>query len=464
MLNVYRAATQSLAGDEALTFHWFLRDAGWRDLFTRYNANHHVLHSLLAKASISLLGNSEFALRVPALAAGLLYLIAACRLCLRLLPGWLPFAATLAALCLNPLVLDFLSCARGYGLAVAALLWALEELIRDRAGEPFRPVRLGLWSAAAVGANLTAATGVAAIYAVLGVFRLATRRSLLPVLASFALALLLTAALLWMPLSRASWADFYAGTKTVAESFQSLIAPFAPAPSRPEWLWAAAALLTVACGAGMARGSAPQAAPVFVLLLCLAALYLGHRWMNIPLPVNRTGLYLIPLFTLSVAATWQLLPGGLAGRAGRALVATCAAAVLILYGTHLRVDRYFVWVQDAASRRALQTVRRLAEERKLALPVRVASTIWLYPSLEYYALRDPGWFVNRTVRKGCEPYPFYFAFPPTGPQDPPGEVAARYEFYLLWIPDISHLSSCGLTVVESYPEAGTVLAVPAGPR
>lgn len=68
MLNVYRAATQSLAGDEALTFHWFLRDAGWRDLFTRYNANHHVLHSLLAKASISLLGNSEFALRVPTLA------------------------------------------------------------------------------------------------------------------------------------------------------------------------------------------------------------------------------------------------------------------------------------------------------------------------------------------------------------------------------------------------------------
>ena len=70
-MNVYRAATQSVTIDEAFTYNAFLAGPV-DDLFTKYDANHHILNSLLAKLSISLLGLSELTLRLPSLLGGLL--------------------------------------------------------------------------------------------------------------------------------------------------------------------------------------------------------------------------------------------------------------------------------------------------------------------------------------------------------------------------------------------------------
>jgi hypothetical protein len=78
--NVYRAATQSVAIDEAFTYNIFLAGPV-SDLFTKYNAAHHVLHTMLCKVSISLLGVSELALRLPSLLGGLLYLVTSFRIC-----------------------------------------------------------------------------------------------------------------------------------------------------------------------------------------------------------------------------------------------------------------------------------------------------------------------------------------------------------------------------------------------
>ena len=52
--NLYRAWTQSITCDEAFTYNEFLAGPVSR-LFTHYDANHHILHSMLAKISISLL-------------------------------------------------------------------------------------------------------------------------------------------------------------------------------------------------------------------------------------------------------------------------------------------------------------------------------------------------------------------------------------------------------------------------
>ena len=97
----------------------------------RYDANHHVLLALLARASAQLLGPSEFSLRLPVLAGGAIYLFAAIPLLRRFLPSGPLFFLTYCALTLNPFLLDFLSAARGYGLAlglfVAGLLCATGE-------------------------------------------------------------------------------------------------------------------------------------------------------------------------------------------------------------------------------------------------------------------------------------------------------------------------------------------------
>jgi hypothetical protein len=88
---------------------------------------------------------------------------------------WLVFLLGCAALTLNPILLDFLVAARGYGLAMAGLFWALfqmlawfdeerfnEEAFTDRShgGASEAQLRKRLWKAAlgcsiAVAANLT---------------------------------------------------------------------------------------------------------------------------------------------------------------------------------------------------------------------------------------------------------------------------------------------------------------------
>jgi len=46
----WRAAGQSITGDEAITFRRYV-DAPWSSLWSAYDANNHILHSILAKLS-----------------------------------------------------------------------------------------------------------------------------------------------------------------------------------------------------------------------------------------------------------------------------------------------------------------------------------------------------------------------------------------------------------------------------
>lgn len=141
-LDVYRAATQSVTHDEALTYFAYV-DGPITRSFGPYMPNNHVLHSLLAWASVHALGLSELTLRLPAVLGALMYLACARRLCRRAFGGrWIALLA-LGLLCLNPLILDFQSAARGYSLALGFLLWALlrlldahERLASPEAGRP----------------------------------------------------------------------------------------------------------------------------------------------------------------------------------------------------------------------------------------------------------------------------------------------------------------------------------------
>src|SRR5262249_20159660 len=64
----YRAAHQSLTVDEAFSHSRFLTNY-WA-IWGPYDANNHVLFSILAKLSIDLFGLSEFSLRLPTLIGG----------------------------------------------------------------------------------------------------------------------------------------------------------------------------------------------------------------------------------------------------------------------------------------------------------------------------------------------------------------------------------------------------------
>ena len=109
--NVVRAYCQSITYDEAVTYHYYVA-APWGRLIGKL-ANNHLINSLGCRATTWLFGASEFTLRMPSLAGGTLYLASLLLICRHVFGTgpFLLFATGLIAL--NPLVLDFLSAARG---------------------------------------------------------------------------------------------------------------------------------------------------------------------------------------------------------------------------------------------------------------------------------------------------------------------------------------------------------------
>jgi mannosyltransferase len=113
---VYRAFTQPLVHDEALTYELFITGPV-ANIFHFFNANHHFLNSVQMRISAAIFGDSEWALRLPALGGAALYFAAIYRISVAAFgdgPKLLPATALLS---LNPFVLDFPVAARGYGLA-----------------------------------------------------------------------------------------------------------------------------------------------------------------------------------------------------------------------------------------------------------------------------------------------------------------------------------------------------------
>src|SRR5579863_2471210 len=107
----WSAATQSLVHDEAQTFNTFL-SGSWHDAYFLYTSNNHVLFSLLAKASLSVFGVSEFAMRLPTVLGGFFLMWGVWRVlerCERRSVRWIGFVA----IGLHPLMLDFSIAARG---------------------------------------------------------------------------------------------------------------------------------------------------------------------------------------------------------------------------------------------------------------------------------------------------------------------------------------------------------------
>ena len=155
-VNIYRAVTQAITYDEAGTY-LYLVSGTWADALTGFNT--HVLYSLLANVTTSVFGPSEFALRLPTVAAGALYFGVGFLLCRAVFGEGLLFVAVLGAIALNPFVLDFLSVARGYGLALALLLVALHQIFRavgSHAGAARRR-----WRTAGVALGFSAAANLA---------------------------------------------------------------------------------------------------------------------------------------------------------------------------------------------------------------------------------------------------------------------------------------------------------------
>ena len=427
VVNVYRAAVQSITPPEAATYNRFVGPS-LQDSLALTTANNHVLNTLLARISTNVFHLTDLAFRLPSLLGGGLYFWAVFRLARRTFGSGPLFLAAVGLLSLNPLVLDYLSMARGYGLALAFWMWALSLMLEYlESGQPVGGRQLNLagmcvgLSVAANLAFLVTAAALAATFSFQAPPRQSGRRFQDFWLPAFVTAFLI----LVIPANHTNFATFNHGATSLRQTLNSLAALSLyhgnPA-GLPPWLAAAVRVgaAVAAIGAGILTiGAAVPAIGARILaiqspatptenrgqsdrlpyllagtiLVSFAGLELGHRVLGIAFPLARSGLYFIPVLTLAGlclirqinrrAAEWAML------------------LVSVVYLLQFNVHTYGEWPEYANARSVIKAIRLDASSldapsTKAATPagipaarrpVRIAASPGLDQVLNYYRAR-----------------------------------------------------------------------------
>jgi len=467
-INVFRAATQSITHDEALTYELFVA-APWSVVFNSFDANHHVLHTIICKFLVDLFGLSTLSLRLASLLGGLLYFWAVFRICERLFGATWFLPLSTALLTLNPYLLDFLSAARGYGMAVAFFMLALWEMLQwmDHPRNAHL-LRAGFSLGLSVAANLVLtppAIGLALMFLMAIVNQRRTFQPAVtvskkgkkkeepnpyPTLGQALLRVIVpfigTAWLILMyPLSNAASEQFYVGADSLSRASESLVR--ASLPLAPDLIIAilafavlplvliAAAVVAWRAGSRWVQASLIEKSIMLTggaMVVAFLSFVAGHLATNVPYPEGRTGIYWIPLLTLTGLSIAKLY------ERATPYLAIPMAACIALFAAEFRTSYYADWLYDVDSRTIVDQIRSHKPNvsgRKIA----VQGSWQLEPSLNFYRVRDRlDWMadVERTEPK-------------------PGA-----DFYVLLSQDSHFLDELHLKTIYRGARSGTILAQP----
>ena len=362
----YRAVTQAVIVDEATTWNRFA-SGPWKKLFGRYDANNHILSSILIKTSVTLGHLSPFTLRLPSLLAGFALTLGVFWLLKKVespLFRWTAFAFV----ALHPLLMDFSIAARGYSVSLAFFVWGIYLCFEKRywiAG-----ILLGL----AIGANLTILVPVIAVIVV--------RRSVI----LLSLVLLVGGAINYPSLRRSHREDFYIGypdlrTAIASFTFTSLHAKpdndgILGDMKKSEWIGLIGLPVFLVIAAFL---SYRQPSYFLLLIVTLFGLILARWLFGINYPADRTCLY----FVILAAVTWAVAGDALKNRYALALWLVPALILLVQFNTQLQTRYFQFWVSEADNGTIMKMIEKACDgkpENTMAI-----SSTWIHqPSLEFY--------------------------------------------------------------------------------
>ena len=432
--SVVRAKRQAIAHDEAYTYVHHI--CGGIAQTLRFSPNNHVLFTWAAALLTRVFGLSEFTLRLPTLAGMIAYLVSSYFLCRRLFGVGIVLPIICSLLVTNPLVLDFLIAARGYGLGLAFLMLTAVIFVDLSTADSLRShpnqwrwrctvasMCLGL-SVAANLSYLLPTISLAVVFAAVTVdnwrfshepyFTKLAHLICWLVLPGAAVALFI----LWPYLIQATRSSYQFGYprlpvflrelvdssllyKWTEETYANLGARGFIAGSWQKvistWLsFIALPLLTLWIAAGFVsslrkspisdRSSQRTWCQLFsgATIGCVCLLVVLHLVIHDDYPVIRGCLYLIPLYTVSAA----LIACEVAPRVPAAvrLVSLCVMVMIATdYLLSLQASTFRYNVYDARSREAFVTILKDSEARGLK-DVRIGGTWWYEPEFNFYRL------------------------------------------------------------------------------
>ena len=420
--NVWRAVTQSVTAGEALNYDGFIGPE-WKESLARFDSNNHFLNTLLVRISTWRIHLTEFSLRLPSLVFGALYLVAVYRLARRWFGSGALFLAVVGLLVLNPLVVDAMSEARGYGMALAAWMWALEVVTREEDAA-------GAWVGVLLGLSVAASLAFAAPAVALIVTIYARRAERKPGPQVPQVAFLTAFVLLAVPLNHAEMSVVTEGAGSLRQTLNELAA--ASLGSGNAVLAAAVRVgVGILAAAGLALGvfRRKTSAILYVsgtsLVLCLALMLAAHRFAHAAFPEGGA-LYLVPLVSLFVAA----MIGRWGGEAAQFTFVAIAALCVGSYVNQLR-PAYRGATGVEGGRQLAQALRAGAQNHGVS----IGASADAVPVIRFYRwrYRQANWETIEALRPG-----------------------ASYSYYVLTAADSLLVRERGLHVV--YSEPGLTLA------
>ena len=396
-VNLYRAMTQSVTPGEAWNYDRFIGPP-WREALTRFDVNNHVLNTLLVRISTSQFHLTELSLRLPSLLAGVFYLWVVFRMARRWFGDGLPFLAVVGLLTLNPLVVDALSEARGYGMALACWMWALELILESV--ESFSAQKLNV-AAVCLGLSVSATLAFAAPACALLTVLLVWPKSGADGVSSgsargapwtrppgrvLVLIFFLTAfVLLAIPLNQAEWKTLAIGATSLRQTINEITAVSLGTSLKVMGAIARVALALVTVAGAVAflrhwrrRDGALVALSGATLALTLVFLIASHRWLHTPFP-QAGAIYLIPLTVLIVTAVILKRHN----KAAQLAFLTVCAVLLARYIAEFPFGMYAAGSQFAGARSLAKALRVQAGGGSPKIGVSLAAE----PIMSYYRRR-----------------------------------------------------------------------------
>lgn len=462
-VNVYRAIHQSITADEAFTFDYYIVNPfNW--ILLVYSTNNHVLHTLLCRLSVKALGISELTMRLPSLLGGLLYLVFVYKLCSHLFRNQWTFLLAVSALSLNPFIMDYLSVARGYGMALGFFVAGLYFMIRffddlPNTANGNRVTGAAILLGLSISANLVFLFPVVALAVTLTLLRIADPKQaagwkrLSWTIGRVWLPFIITAALfVAIPVAHQQHGTFRPdlyGKDSLRDTTLSLV--------RPSLFHQNGPYITQAMPASIGRSIeivTRWVVPALLALLFAIAIPVCWRWLRerdlrrlgsvdgaylligavlaISLgmliaarylagflyPLDRTAIYLVALVTLE----WMLLiekalalPG--LNRAIGVLAAAPVAIAIVLFLRGFTTSYYYEWRYDAGTKRIFQLLQQMHQpgsNRQMKLGV-----VWMLDfSFNFYRhMYQADWLakVDRNPPPEAGGYDYYVLLPENDP-------------------------------------------------
>lgn len=445
-----RAAILSITIDEAATYLWHVQ-LSFRQIFSHTwqgILETHLLNTLLIKIITQFLGNSEFAIRIPALIGHVLYLLWTVKTLKLFLKGR-KFVLGLSLMVTNPYLLSFFSCARGYSLGLGFFMGGLYYFLKSTASG--LSIKNNILAITMLTCSVLSNIGFLIVFlSVIGTLIIFEIKENLPLyrnsLFSF-IKRLNKSVILPVIFSGLCLLIFYGPGKAIArirgsnhwgglhgfwsDTIGSLIYYMLYQKNyiTPELVLfikififfilisGVFVLLYMFCKRNKVLLINKYLFKV-VSMLILSAFIIKVQFIlfGIRYPVNRTVIFLIPVFLILILVLWghiYILRSKYARIISNGLF-LCIIFILLIYNIScLNFSYYHGWIGDASTKKAMNLIYQLTNAKNAGRTEKYRIGIhWFFePSTNYYIIKNRMDWIEKTNRDGPDGVYDYYYFP-----------------------------------------------------